>query len=341
MGGSCRVRRYRAAVTDERTSPTLSAVGGVAAEGDGHDVAAFDLMGGAMEPSRLLDWFERQARDLPWRRTRDPWSILVSESMLQQTRVARVQPRFASFVERWPTPAACAAASAGEVVEAWAGLGYNRRAVHLHRCAQAVVRDHGGDLPTDLPGLMALPGIGPYTARAVLAFAHEADGAGVVDTNAARVLARWVSRPLGAREAQALADRIVPVGAGWAWNQAMLDLGATVCTKRSPSCGTCPVQSWCGWFQAGSPEPDPAVGSFGVSGGQSTFVGSDRQGRGRLVDALRSAPVAFDQLATAMGWPDDEPRARRVAATVVADGLAEVTDSHYRLPGRPDAQGRA
>lgn len=334
MGGSCRARRYRAPVTDERTVPIPPTADTAKAVEDFHDVTAYDRVRAA-EPSLLLDWFERRARDLPWRRTRDPWWILVSELMLQQTQVARVQPRFASFIRRWPTPAACAAASPGAVVDAWAGLGYNRRAVHLHRCALAVVRDHGGKLPTDLPGLLALPGIGPYTARAVLAFAHEADGVGVVDTNAARVLARWSSRPLGRREVQAVADAIVPAGSGWAWNQAILDLGATVCTKRSPSCETCPVQSWCAWHAEGSPEPDPAVGSFGVSGGQSTFAGSDRQGRGRLVDALRSAPVAFDQLAAAMGWPDDEERARRVAATVVADDLATMADGHYRLPGHP------
>src|SRR5690606_14991271 len=138
-------------------------------------------------PADLLGWFSGVARDLPWRRTRDPWSVLVSELMLQQTQVARVLPRYSAFLARWPTPAMCAAASVGEVVEAWAGLGYNRRAVHLHRCAVVVVDEHGGRLPTDLPGLLALPGIGPYTARAVLAFAHEADEVGVVDTNAARV----------------------------------------------------------------------------------------------------------------------------------------------------------
>lgn len=282
----------------------------------------------------LLAWFAGRGRDLPWRRTRDPWAVLVSELMLQQTQVARVLPRYAEFLERWPTPAACAAAPVGDVVGAWAGLGYNRRAVNLHRCAVAVVTDHDGELPADLPGLLALPGIGPYTARAVLAFAHERDDVGVLDTNAARVLARWAGRSLRPKEAQVAADRAVAPGEGWAWNQAMLDLGATTCRPRSPRCGECPVQGWCAWAGDGWPEPDPAVGSAGVSGGQPRFEGSDRQGRGRLVDALRAGPVAAADLAEAMGWPDDPDRAARVAMTLVADGLAAVDDrGGYRLPG--------
>ena len=123
----------------------------------------------------LLGWFADRQRDLPWRRTRDPWAIVVSELMLQQTQVARVVPRYEAFLQRWPTPAACARAPLSDVINAWAGLGYNRRAVNLHRCARQVVAAHGGRVPDDLPGLLALPGIGPYTARAVLAFAHEAD----------------------------------------------------------------------------------------------------------------------------------------------------------------------
>jgi A/G-specific adenine glycosylase len=281
----------------------------------------------------LLAWFAERRRDLPWRRTRDPWAVLVSELMLQQTQVARVLPKYEAFLSRWTTPAACAASPVGDVIEAWAGLGYNRRAVNLHRCAVTVAAEHGGQLPDDLVGLLALPGIGPYTARAVLAFAHERD-VGVLDTNAARVHARWAGRPLRLAEAQAAADAAVPAGAGWAWNQAMLDLGATVCRARSPRCGECPVSTWCAWEQAGRPEPDPAIGSAGVACGQSTFAGSDRQGRGRLVDALRVGPVASSELATTMGWPDDPDRAARVAATLLADGLAVADPSGtYRLPG--------
>ena len=279
----------------------------------------------------LLDWFERRRRDLPWRHTRDPWAVLVSELMLQQTQVARVVPKYHAFLERFPTPAACAAAPRSAVVEAWAGLGYNRRAVNLHRCAEAVVCDHGGTLPADLAALLALPGVGPYTARAVLAFAFEQD-VGVVDTNVARVLARHGGRSLQPREVQAAADAAVPSGAGWRWNQAMLDLGATVCRARRPGCDACPVRSGCAWA-GGVDAPDPAVGSAGVSGGQSRFEGSDRQGRGRLVDALRRGPVEAAAVPAVMGWPEDPGRARRVAATVVVDGLAAVDAlGTWRLP---------
>ena len=281
----------------------------------------------------LLEWFGRRQRDLPWRRTRDPWAVLVSELMLQQTQVARVLPKYEAFLERWPTPADCAAAPLGDVVTAWAGLGYNRRAVNLHRCAIAVVEHHDGRLPNDLAELLALPGIGPYTARAVLAFAFESDEVGVLDTNAARVLARWSGRSLKPKEARALADASVAPSAGWAWNQAMLDLGATVCVPRTPRCDECPVHASCAWACAGRPDPDPAVGSAGVSTGQSRFDGSDRQGRGRLVDALRVGPVAATDLAAVMGWPENPGRASRVAATVVADGLAQVDpDGTHHLP---------
>jgi A/G-specific adenine glycosylase len=251
--------------------------------------------------------------------------------MLQQTQVARVVPRYEAFLVQFPTPAACAAQPAGDVVRAWQGLGYNRRAVNLHRCATAVCADHGGRLPDDLPALLALPGIGPYTARAVLAFAFERD-IGVVDVNAARVLARRSGGALTARAAQEAADAAVPEGRGWAWNQAVLDLGATICTSRSAGCGRCPVVAGCAWGSSGQAGPDPAVGTAGVGSRQSTFSGSDRQGRGRLVDALRQAPVAAHGLAEAAGWPGDPERAERVAVTLVADGLALWDDGHLVLP---------
>jgi A/G-specific adenine glycosylase len=278
-------------------------------------------LGASLDVS-LLEWSAETRRDLPWRRTRDPWAILVSELMLQQTQVARVVPRYEAFLDRFPTAMVCAAATVGEVITMWSGLGYNRRAVNLHRCATVVVSSHGGSLPDSLDALLALPGVGPYTARAVLAFAFERDVA-VVDTNVGRVLARWEGRPLSARDVQARADAIAPVGQGWAWNQAMLDLGATVCGKRSPGCDRCPVTRWCAWHEAGCPAPDPAVGSAAVAGGQSPFEGSDRQGRGRLVDELRrSGTVAASRLAIACGWPDDPSRARAAADSLVADGLA-------------------
>jgi A/G-specific adenine glycosylase len=280
----------------------------------------------------LLDWAQDHGRDLPWRATRDPWAVLVSELMLQQTQVARVVPRYHRFLERFPTPAACVAAPVGELVRAWAGLGYNRRAVNLHAAAVAVVERHAGRMPDDLAELMALPGVGPYTARAVLAFAFERD-VGVVDTNAARVLARVAGRSLGRSEAQGAADAAVPPGQGWAWNQAVLDLGATVCTSREPSCGSCPLAAGCAWLGAGRPEPDPARGSAGVSTPQSRFEGSDRQGRGRLVAALAEhGRVPHRGLAATAGWPDDPERARRVAASLVRDGLAVEAGGGLSLP---------
>jgi len=247
--------------------------------------------------------------------------------MLQRTQVPRVVDRWPTFLHQFPTPAACAAATVGDVVRAWQGLGYNRRAVNLHRCATTTVERHGGALPDDLDGLLALPGIGPYTARAVLVFAFEHD-LGLVDTNAGRFVARALAgRAVKAGEAQAMADAAVPTGDGWRWGQAVFDLGAAVCTKRSPRCDECPLAArGCAWAAAGWPAPDPVEGSAGISTPQSRFEGSDRQGRGRLVDALRQGPVAPDALAAATGWPDDPARADRIASGLVADGLATPGD---------------
>jgi A/G-specific adenine glycosylase len=280
----------------------------------------------------LIDWWSSEGRDLPWRRSRDPWAVLVSELMLQQTQVARVVDRYVRFLERFPTVAACAAAPVGDVIDEWAGLGYNRRAVHLHRAATTCVEHHDGELPDTLDGLLALPGVGPYTARAVLVFAHERD-IGLVDTNAGRFVSRCLAgRRLAPKEAQAVADGAVPDGWGWTWGQAVFDLGASICRRRSPRCDECPVRAHCAWATAGFPAPDPIEGSAGISTPQAPLEGSDRQGRGRLVDALRSGAVPVAELATAMGWPDDAVRAVRVAATLVADGLAVLDGDRYRLP---------
>jgi len=247
--------------------------------------------------------------------------------MLQQTQVARVLERWPRFLDRFPTPTACADLPVGEVVEEWAGLGYNRRAVNLHRTAVAVRDDHDGVVPTALADLLALPGIGPYTARAVRAFAYELDN-GVVDTNIGRVLARLVGHQLKPAAAQQMADDLVPVDHGWEWNQAIMELGALVC-RKAPMCELCPVFDSCAWQNNGS---DPAEGSAAVSKGQSRFEGSDRQGRGRLVDALRLGAVATDQLPAVMGWPAERERSERVAATLIADGLAQRVGDRWELP---------
>jgi A/G-specific adenine glycosylase len=280
-------------------------------------------------------WSRRFRRDLPWRSTRDPWAVLVSEAMLQQTQVSRVIGSWRRFLTRFPDPAACAAAPPGEVIALWSGLGYNRRAVQLHAAATRIRDHHGGRVPDELAALLGLPGVGAYTARAVLAFAFEHD-VGVVDTNAARVLARAAAgRALAPAEAQALADAIVPPGGGWAHNQAMLDLGALYCSARRPACTTCPVAASCAWAAAGHPAPDPAAGSAGTSRRQSAFAGSDRQGRGRLIAALRDGPVAPGDLAAVMGWPGEGARAERVVLGLVADGLVDRRgDGLVVLPGR-------
>ncbi len=282
----------------------------------------------------LLGWARGVRADLPWRATRDPWAVLVSELMLQQTQVSRVIGPFEAFLARFPTAAACAEVAVAEVVLAWEGLGYNRRAVNLHAAARRIVEEHGGRPPDDLTALLALPGVGPYTARAVLVFAYERDH-GVVDTNAARFLARAAAgHRLDAAAAQELADTLVPLGRGWVWNQAVLDLGAQVCTKRAPRCDECPISGSCAWARASYAPPDPAQGSAGTTRTQPAFTGSDRQGRGRLVQALRTGPVDLARVADVTGWPEQPDRARRIADALVGEGLAEYVDGQLSLPGR-------
>ncbi|HLX89758.1 MAG TPA: A/G-specific adenine glycosylase [Acidimicrobiales bacterium] len=265
----------------------------------------------------VLGFGRSSLRDLPWRATRDPWAVLVSELMLQQTQASRVVAPYRAFLERFPTAAACAGAPLGDVLRAWAGLGYNRRASNLHAAARAMVTRHGGVVPDSLPELLALPGIGPYTARAVLAFAYERDVA-VVDVNVGRVLARAVAgRRLAPAERQGLADTVLPAGCAWEWNQAVLEIGAVCCTARSPRCRECPLGRTCRWAREGRAAPDPAA----PGSRQSRFAGSDRQGRGRLVDALRRGPVGPSELAAACGWLGDRERAERIAAGLVGEGL--------------------
>ncbi|MDG2438992.1 MAG: A/G-specific adenine glycosylase [Ilumatobacter sp.] len=274
--------------------------------------------GGPLDAGAVLKWGLPAMRDLPWRAERDPWRILVSEVMLQQTQVERVIPKWHAFLTAFPTPADCAIASLGDVLRLWQGLGYPRRARNLQAAAAIVVELHNGQLPDDLDDLLDLPGIGPYTARAVLAFAFERDVA-VVDTNVARILARSSGERLTPKRAQERADEAVPYGQGWVWNQVVMDLGATLC-RPAPTCIPCPLAGSCSWHLAGRPHPDPATGSAGVSGKQARFEGSARQARGKVLAAVgvEARPAAdFDD---------------SIIAGLVADGLVIVSDDTVHLP---------
>jgi A/G-specific adenine glycosylase len=276
----------------------------------------------------VLRWAAHHGRDLPWRHTRDPWAVLVSEIMAQQTQVARVIPKWNAFLQRWPTPADCAAASLAEILVMWEGLGYPRRARNLHRAAQAIAER--GSFPETLDELLQLPGVGPYTARAVLAFAFEQDVA-VVDTNTARVLARWGGQTLDRRAVQMAADGLVPRGDGWAWNQALLDFGALICALRDPSCHGCPVSSMCAYHGVGT---DPAIGTAGVSVPQSRFAGSDRQLRGKLLRALAAGPQEPIAIAARVGHQHEPQRVEHLINTLIKDGLVATADGVLRLGER-------
>ena len=281
------------------------------------------------EQDRVLSLGYAALRDFPWRQTRDPWSVLVSEVMLQQTQAVRVVPRWEQFLHRWPTVGGCAAAPLGDVLREWQGLGYPRRARNLWLTAQVCVERHGAALPDTLPELLALPGIGAYTARAVLAFAHESD-VGVVDTNIARVLARQAGVRLTPKAAQAAADALVPEHCSWEWNQMLMDLGAQRC-RAEPRCDGCPLE--CLWRDAGWPDPDPAQGSAGVSRRQAPFVGSDRQLRGRVLALVADSSCSVESLESHLVGPDaDRERVRRVVRSLVADGLVAVTAGSVQLP---------
>ena len=271
-------------------------------------------------------------RDLPWRHTRDPWEILVAEVMLQQTQVSRAATAWSSLLADLPTPTAAAAAGQAELVRRWEGLGYNRRAVALHQAAQAIVDRHDGAVPDDLTDLLALPGVGPYTARAVLAFAFEADVA-VVDTNVARILSRAIAgAPLGAPALQAMADALVGPGDGWRHNQAMLDHGALVCTARGPACDGCSLRRSCAWRRAGPETPDPSRATAGTSRPQARYEGSVRQARGAVLDLLRRGPaglIELDRLRQRLG----ADRVDRALDALVSEGVVERTGDRAVLAG--------
>lgn len=277
----------------------------------------------------LLQWGLPQIRDFPWRRTRDRWPVLVSEVMSQQTQIDRVVAKFEPFIEMFPTPMACASAPLGDLLVLWQGLGYPRRCRNLHAAAIIMVRDHGGQVPETLDELLVLPGVGPYTARAVLAFANDAD-VGVVDTNIARVFSRVVNRELGRRELQEIADETVPRGHGWEWNQVVMDFGARLCSAHAPRCEGCPIRSLCAW--RGGPDLDPAPGTAGTSKPQTRFEGSNRQARGRLLRALTTGGVKHSHASRIMGLPAHSDRSSRVVQSLLDDGLMVASDSMYLLP---------
>jgi A/G-specific adenine glycosylase len=280
----------------------------------------------------VLRWYAANARDLPWRRPdATPWAILVSEVMLQQTPVVRVLPAYVRWLRRWPAPADLAAEEPGEAVRAWDRLGYPRRALRLHAAARAIVAEHGGRVPDAYDALLALPGIGDYTAAAVASFAFRRRHV-VLDTNVRRVLSRLVageaypaSAPTAAerRRAEGLLPPDGPTAARWAVG--VMELGALVCTARVPGCDRCPVRRRCAWRAAGFPQGERPRRT-------QRYDGTDRQARGRLLRVLRDAtgPVPGDVLAPA--WDDAVQRARALDG-LVADGLVEpLSGERYRLP---------
>jgi A/G-specific adenine glycosylase len=282
---------------------------------------------------RVSRWFALAGRDLPWRRPgTTAWGVLVSEVMLQQTPVARVAPAWQSWVGRWPTPAALADDEPGEAVRAWGRLGYPRRALRLHAAATAVVQQHGGELPASVPELLALPGVGDYTARAVAAFAFRQRHP-VVDTNVRRVVARAVEGAADApvtRRDLALVEALLPDDDEVAATAsvALMELGALVCTARAPRCTACPLATTCRWRAAGFPPLDAPVKR------PQPFAGTDRQVRGRLLAVLRDSTAAVEAAALAQVWDDPVQRARALDA-LVSDGLVDpLPDGTYALPTR-------
>lgn len=284
--------------------------------------------------SGVVRWFDDAARDLPWRAPdRTPWGVLVSEVMLQQTPVVRVEPAWRAWQEQWPTPADLAEAPTADVLRAWGRLGYPRRALRLQECAKAIVERHDGVVPRTDAELRALPGIGEYTAAAVLAFAYGKRSV-VVDTNVRRVLARAVGgtalpAPSYTAAERALATDLAPDGDTEAarWAAASMELGALVCTAKAPKCGACPVATLCAWRAAGSP-PDAHASRRRTQ----AWAGTDRQARGRVMAELRQAAEPVDRALLASLWHDPRQLDRAIAG-LVEDGLAEQDEANrLRLP---------
>lgn len=284
--------------------------------------------------ARLLTWFSHAGRPLPWREPgTSAWGVFVSEVMSQQTPVARVEPAWHAWMERWPTPADLAADSPGEAVRLWDRLGYPRRALRLHEAAGAIVERHGGEVPSDLDALLALPGVGAYTAAAVAAFAFGVR-ATVVDTNIRRVEARIVTGiefPANAltRAETTLATALLPEDDSDAatWNVATMELGALICTARAPRCQACPVTDLCSWHLAGHPAHD------GPARKGQAWAGTDRQVRGRIMALLRGTTDPVTSADIAATWPDDPAQRDRCLASLIEDGLVDpLPDDRYALP---------
>ncbi|HZX05250.1 A/G-specific adenine glycosylase [Kribbella sp.] len=280
-----------------------------------------------------MTWYDANKRVLPWREPgAGAWAVMVSEFMLQQTPVNRVLPAYQRWLERWPTPADLAAEAPGEAVRAWDRLGYPRRALRLHAAAQAIVERHGGAVPDDHAALLALPGVGTYTAAAIASFAFGQRHA-VVDTNVRRVLARsltGVAQPAISPTAadQRLAVSALPADEPTAarWAVASMELGALVCTARTPNCADCPIRPHCAWVLAGSPPYD------GPPRRGQTYEGTDRQARGRLLAVLRAATTPVPKSTLDTTWPH-APQRERALDGLVSDGLVEpLPNAHYRLP---------
>jgi len=287
-----------------------------------------------LDADALIAWFDAHARDLPWRRPQTtPWGVLVSELMLQQTPVARVAPVWQHWLDRWPRPSALAKEPAGEAVRAWGKLGYPRRALRLHECAAVLASRHGDTVPADVDALLALPGVGAYTARAVAAFAHGAR-CPVVDTNVRRVVARAVhgaAEPGPPSTARDLSDAgaLLPAAAPRAarFSAALMELGAVVCTARAPRCTGCPLLAGCGWVLAGRPAYQGAPRPV------QRFAGTDRQVRGLLMDVLRDTEGPVGRARLDLTWADAAQRDRCLDSLLV-DGLVEQTpDGRFALPG--------
>lgn len=297
----------------------------------------------------LLAWFAANRRDLPWRHTRDPYRVLVSEVMLQQTQVDRVLPYYEAFLRQFPDVSALAAAPTSDVIKAWAGLGYNRRAVNLQRTAQYVATELGGQFPREVEALRQLPGIGPYTAGAIACFAFEQDVA-FVDTNIRRVLHRLyvgvdVPKPTASeREIIEIGARSVPPGNGWTWNQGLMEFGALQCTARKPACVICPLQQTCRAFPAiQSALIELPVGTRLKR--EAPFEGSNRYFRGRVLAALRDHAedgIRIDELGPKVRddfAPDHVPWLYQVVQGLAKDGLALVAEESPPYDAAPTETG--